>query len=449
MDNQNALPRQPDADSPPWAALPGETPKIPFVTGWPDRVFALVFFGLGYFYIRHGFLVPDRWKIGLFTMAYAAAVLGYFSLKKVRILKFSWFWFGALVSLGLSFSLFRNESLLGFDMLILHGLAIYWPICAAGILLRGVTSSLLPFDLVNGVFVLPFGNFAAQVRCVFCGWKRKDAVGSSKRVLTVLLGVLLLFALLLLVVPQLCHADAAFEKALASLAERLSEIHFKLDFSLLLSLPVGAYLYGLAYGCANRRHSNHIRLESLTELGRDARMIPNEALYIALGGLCVVYAFFIALQFSQLFSAFTGRLAGNGGYSEFAREGFFELCRVAAINGFALLGADLVAKRGCGDCRALSLFNTQLAALTLLILASAARKMLLYIQVYGLTAKRVLTLAFMAMLSVLFGGIIVRRKKEFNFIRLAVIFAAALFCVLALCNLDALILAYNISHGFH
>ena len=86
--------------------------------------------------------------------------------------------------------------------------------------------------------------------------------------------------------------------------------------------------------------------------------------------------------------------------------------------------------------------------LTLLILASAASKMVLYIQAYGLTAKRVLTLAFMAMLAVVFGGTIVRQRKRFNLIRLALAFAAVLFCLLAVCNLDCLIAAYNAAHGF-
>lgn len=448
MDNQNTLSQETASEPLAWDALPGETPKVPFVIAWPDRVFALVFYGLGYFYCRYVFQAFGRWKTGLFTLAYAAAILGYFYLKKVRISKFSWFWLGALLSLGLSFALFQNDSLLGFDILILHGLAVYWPVCAAGALLRSGTSSLLPFDLVNGFFVLPFGNFTAQVRCLFGGWKRERGPGSGKRVLTVLLGIFLLCILLLLVVPLLYHADAAFENVLSSLAGLLGNVEFELDIFLLLALPVGAYLFGLAYGCANGRHTGHIRPEGLAAAGEEARIVPNEALYIALGGVCAVYVLFIALQFGELFSAFAGRLTGNEGYSEYARQGFFELCRVAAINGFVLLGANLLAKKGRANCRALRLFNAGLAALTLLILASAARKMLLYIQVYGLTGKRVLTMAFMAMLSVLFGGVVVWQKRDFNLIRLAAGFAAVLFCILALCDLDTLIAAYNAAHGF-
>ena len=123
MDDPNTLPNPSVPDPPDWAALPGEPPKVPFVIAWPDRVFALVFYGLGYFYLRYGFLDANRWLGGLFTLAYAAAIGCYFFLKHVKPAKFSWFWLAALLSLGLSFALFRNESLLGFDILVLHGLA--------------------------------------------------------------------------------------------------------------------------------------------------------------------------------------------------------------------------------------------------------------------------------------------------------------------------------------
>ena len=120
---------------------------------------------------------------------------------------------------------------------------------------------------------------------------------------------------------------------------------------------------------------------------------------------------------------------------------------MAAINSLVLLGLNLLSAVPRLESRTLRALNLLLSALTLLILASAAGKMLLYIRVYGLTPKRVLTMAFMAMLAVLFGGTAVWQFRRFNLIRLAAGFAAALFCALALCNLDGLIATYNAAHG--
>lgn len=431
---------------PDWAALPGMKPPEPFVRTVWDRVFALVFYAVGYVYVDRILMYGRHWYVAAFTAFYAAAVLVYFFLKGVKPKPISWFWLAVLLSVGGSFALYHNASLLGFDLLILHGVAMYWPLCASGAALRGGTSSLLPWDLLNSFIITPFGNFFAQIRCLFGGWKLKKE-GLGKRIWSVILGIGALVALLFLVCPMLAAADQQFEALLSRVGD-LFRFQWHVDvFQLVLAIPVGMYLFGHAYGCANSRHTRHVKEERLGEWSEDCRVIPNTTVYIVLAGVCAVYAVFIAVQAQNLFSAFAGRLTGTELYSEFAREGFFDLCRVAAVNGVVLLLADLLSATGRADSRALRVFNVVMAALTLLILASAARKMLLYIQVYGLTAKRVLTMAFMAMLAVLFGGVIVWQYKKFNLIRVAVVFAAVLFCILALCNLDYLIDAYNAARG--
>lgn len=445
MNEQSKLNPPATHDSDDWAALPGQSEQKPFVITLADRIYSIVFLLVGYIYVRGGFPGFEGWTFGHFSLLYCVVVLSYFYFKGIRPEKYSWFWLAALLALGLSFTLFENKSLLDFDVLALHILALYWPLCAGGVSLRNGTSSLLIFDLVNAGAILPFGNFLALLRCMLSGWKRKAREG--KRVLTVLLGVLILVFLLLLVLPLLMQADEGFEAALSSLSRLLSGWEFHLDIFIVMSIPVSFYLFGFVYGCANKRHADHISPDNLADVGKEARIVPNEALYIALGGLCGVYAVFIAFQFRELFSAFLGRLAGAETYSASAREGFFDLCKVAALNGAVLLCANLFAKTERGKSRTLRILNAATAALTLLLLASAVRKMLLYIEVYGLTPKRVLTTAFMAMLGVLFGGMIVWQKKDFNLIRLTVTFAAVLFCALALCDLDKLIAAYNAARG--
>ena len=285
------------ADATDWAALPGMVPPEPFVrTAW-DRVFALVFYGLAYLYVR---LVFDRGLLAggssaaVFAAVYAALVLAYFVVRGIRPAAFSWLWLAALLSLGLSFALWPNESLLGFDVLALHAVAVYWPLCAAGVTLRPATSSMLPADLLNGLIIVPFGNFFSQLRCLFGGWRLRKA-GTGKRLLQILLGAAVLLLLLLAVVPLLMRADDAFARLLER-AAALFRVELQLElWPLVAALPVGCFLFGLAYGCVSRRHTGHLQLEKLREWGEDCRVLPPLTVHIVLVGVCVVYTLFVAV----------------------------------------------------------------------------------------------------------------------------------------------------------
>lgn len=444
MNEQPQTPR-PDDD---WPAPLQEPPKKPLVRTGLDRAFALGFYLIGYLYVRL-VLFADRpigWTLPLFAALYAATALSYLYALGRRPAKWSWFWLAVLLGVALGRGLYDNRSLLGFDLAAVHLAALYWTLSAGGATIRPETSNLLPLDLINAAIVAPFGNLWVQLRCLFGGWHLKR--GDKRQVLPVLGGVGALALVLAMVVPLLCQADAGFARVVAAIG---GLFRFQWDFSqaimLLLAAPVGAYLFGLSYGALRRRHTDHIREEHLSQVGEEFRVAPNLTLGIVLGGVCVVYVLFLAVQAESLFSAFFGRLTGTDSYSAFAREGFFQLCWVAAINGALLLVANLTAAQPRPENKLLRVCNVVLAALTLLILACAARKMLLYIQAGGLTPKRVLTMAFMAMLAVLFTGVIVYQWKRFRLIRLTVAAAAIIFLALALCDLDHWITVYNASRG--
>ena len=78
----------------------------------------------------------------------------------------------------------------------------------------------------------------------------------------------------------------------------------------------------------------------------------------------------------------------QGGYAEYARSGFFQLVMVSCIT----LGILLPALALCKESRAVRILGGMVAALTVVIDVSAFFRMRLYIQAYGLTLLRVLTL---------------------------------------------------------
>ncbi|HCF70927.1 MAG TPA: DUF4173 domain-containing protein, partial [Syntrophomonas sp.] len=64
---------------------------------------------------------------------------------------------------------------------------------------------------------------------------------------------------------------------------------------------------------------------------------------------------------------------------EYARSGFFELCRIAAINLIVLLAANLLGQKQSRKDKALKIFNSLLAIITLVLIATALSKMAMYI----------------------------------------------------------------------
>jgi hypothetical protein len=161
--------------------------------------------------------------------------------------------------------------------------------------------------------------------------------------------------------------------------------------------------------------------------------------------LNIVYLLFCAVQLRYLFG---GREAASmaGGWASYAREGFFQLAAVAALNlGLTLLAAGDPRPTPAGDL-ALRLAQGLMLALTLVILASALRRMELYIAAFGLSVLRLMTLWAMGMIFIglcAAGWKLVRPGFSFGKWMAPLVLAA--WCVLCLCSPGGLVAHYNVN----
>jgi hypothetical protein len=122
----------------------------------------------------------------------------------------------------------------------------------------------------------------------------------------------------------------------------------------------------------------------------------------SLGALIVLFAVFVALQLRWLFGGADVVLATTGlTVAEYARRGFFELVAVAVLVAPVILATRAVIEdeKVVRRHRQLSL-----ALITLLapIMASAALRMKLYVDYFGLTTDRLYATALMAWLAIVF-----------------------------------------------
>ena len=127
--------------------------------------------------------------------------------------------------------------------------------------------------------------------------------------------------------------------------------------------------------------------------------------HIALGALVGLFAAFVALQFATLFGGTEHVLDTTGlTYAEYARSGFAQLLAVAALT-FAVLAA---ARRWARPHR---LLLAALCVLTLVVLASALKRLGLYEETYGFTRLRLAAHAALLYLGALFCLVLVTRSR--------------------------------------
>ncbi len=281
----------------------------------------------------------------------------------------------------------------------------------------------------------------------------------------ILLGILIAVPLLIIVLPLLSDADAGFARLTGSLGLMIVDLtgnlgrmigklagnvwrylkqHFLSTFiKMIFAVPVSFYLFGLVFGGIHGRNTDTVRIDTLTKAGKDVRKLPDTASCTALAILCLVYALFIGLQGSYLFSAFAGTLPEEFTYAEYARRGFFELCRIGVWNLIFLGLAGLCSLMPSREHKGLRLLTVLLSVLTLLLLATAVSKLAMYISVYGLTVKRVVPMVFLVWLVLVFAAVIARQHRDFPMVRFCVMAGAVLFCLLCIFPVERLTELYN------
>jgi len=420
--------------------------KTPFVADRRDSYFALFAFVLGFLFARWVLFAWQGWGVTLFTLLFCGSVTLYMLKKGVQIPKTSWLWLVVVLLIGLSFSLWTNNGLAPLHGLLLFGSAVYWILCATGLLIQGKTSDLLLLDSYNALLVIPFSNFGCQYKGLALLGNNKLTRG--RQVLSIALGLFLSFIVAAMVLPLLMEADSGgFAKLINGILDGfrgLGDKFWETFWQLILAVPIAAYIFGLVAGSAHKRGTGLFEKDSTLQKILGLRILPMTTVYILMGLLCTLYLVFIGSQLPYFFSAFFGqRPEGWQIYSEYARSGFFELCRIAVINLFVLTAANIMSQKRSRDSMFLKLLNVLLAILTLVLIATAFSKMALYIGAYGLSMRRLLPCIFMTFMAAICGGVIALQKWSFSITRLAVGAGVVMFCMLCIVNPDSLVTRYN------
>ena len=305
----------------------------------------------------------------------------------------SWIWLGCTTVITLSLLLERAAVWEDFSLLFLHIFAVWWALSRSGGLLAGESGHLLPFDAINGFAVFPFRNFFLRIKTVCYALKGPFRGKKKSKPETVVwtIGALAAAGLLFwLVLRLLVDADKGFAELIS---HWLLDLDFRIDgeicLKFLFSLPVGAWLFGLLAGSA-RAEEEKLRLrgqrinDALNRLGK----VPNPVWTLLTALFCLLYLLFFVVQARYLFGAFTRSLPEGFIVSEYARQGFFELCKVMAANFVLLWLVTRLSAKPLRENRAETLLCVILLLESMLFAVIAFSKLMLYISCFGFTPRR-------------------------------------------------------------
>ena len=341
---------------------------------------------------------------------------------------------GAVALLALTFSLFSNGWLRSWNLPALF-LLITVQVCAAGARLPWTAPGMVPERL----WLLFSGLFTRLEAAGQAVSSLKNQAG--RRSLWVLAGVGAAAVLVAILLPVLTSADAFFQYVTGGAAAWLALHVPGWTLRVVLGLCAAPFLFSLLHALR--------RPESRQEAGQKthaALTMDAAAPIIVLSALCLLYVFFLGVQFTALFGGEAYLARAGVTYAAYARSGFFQLVFAAALNLTVLLACLRLCRRTCSGRRAVQVLATALVALSAVLLVSAARRMSLYVLAYGLSFKRLLTYWGMALLAVLFfAALLAVWRTGFPFFRVCFTAAVAGWLMLNFTNPDYLVARCNVS----
>lgn len=291
-------------------------------------------------------------------------------------------------------------------------------------------------DLLYGAGISPFSNLSPVIKAV------GNTSSKNKNVTYGMIGTALAVPVLLVIVPLLVSGDAAFRGLISAIGKNIGEYVGVLVLTLIFAPFAFSYAF-TRKNALDRKTDTAIPHKSL-------RFAPNA---VSVSFLCVISATYLIYLFSQLayfFSAFSGILPEGYEYSAsvYAREGFFEMFAICVINMALITAVNIFTKKENAGRHSAMLKAVEcfIALFSLLILITAMSKMVLNIEIFGLSKYRFLVSLLMLMLAVMIAFFVLHIfLPKISYMQPIIIICSTLFIACSFADMDNLVAMYNVN----
>ncbi|MBS6381570.1 MAG: DUF4173 domain-containing protein, partial [Streptococcus sp.] len=300
------------------------------------------------------------------------------------------------------------------------------------------TSCLFPLKyFFLGVFTLPYKTRPKQEL------SKEERHNRQLHKGMILVSIFVALILTIFAASQLSQVLPAFGQLWKQVFQTLAtlfnfNIHFEnsglIIFRLLSSIPLALGLFAqlAAVYLAKDKPLSQTQLE--TSL-KKTRLFPKLAAYIVIGSLCFTYALFLLTATSQMGELLSLNQVNIPAHqaSHMAVQGFWQLVRVSILNFGVLVGLYLYSKENIFNHKGLRWISTLLFTFTSLFALIAGWKLFgVYIALYGITPRRLLSGWFVTVLFVWCILTLIRLYKPIQTTRLAIFYATISFTLVSL-----------------
>ena len=259
----------------------------------------------------------------------------------------------------------------------------------------------------------------------------------------ILISIMIALVLTVFAASQLSQVLPAFGQLWKQVFQTLAtlfnfNIHFKnsglIIFRLLSSIPLALGLFAqlAAVYLAKDKPLSQNQLEASL---KKTRLFPKVAAYIVLGSLCFTYALFILTATSQMGELLSLNQASIPAHqaSHIAVQGFWQLVRVSTLNLGILAGLYIFSKENFFTHKELRFLSTLLFTFASLFALIAGWKLFgVYMALYGVTPRRLLSGWFVTVLFIWCVLTLIRLYKPIQATRLAIFYATISFTLVSL-----------------
>lgn len=403
-----------------------------------EKIFALIILILSYgiikFVLSDGLGLPATIVFLLLNFSFIA----YQITNKIKLTLDGIFLYSVNILLSISLAVYAYETVKAATALLLF---ILIPCTAYFAFIRSTGKDpLFFFEIFKAILFHPFIKFGNLIKSFITKQK------GSKTLWKALLGLLISVPFATVIILILTSADNAFGELFDYLFNDFFDRFFTEIINIILSIPISCAIFSMICAAKDNSTQHILTEEACIKITDKAAFIPQITSAFFVIPICLIYIIYFISQSAYFLSGFNGILPGEFTYSEYARQGFYELCIVSFIN-LAIISAIEVFGKKKEKISAGKIFTVILALMTEALIAIAMSKMILYINAYGLTRLRIFVMWFLIVLALIFIALIFKQfVKRTMLLKACSVIVIIMMCILAYFNMDAKIAKYNIEN---